>query len=253
MEGFGRLRQARASVLALACLAFARAGSAQAAEAVATLTVPGDSEAVLSSIVSLPVAAIRVASGTPVAKEAILVEMNKEKLQRELEGLKKELEHVKSEQRYRASERDLGGAGAGSTMFGGGGNSIQANLAMAEGDLTRDMLEVQTKLATADVRAPQDGYVVKHFLAAGAPARKRKPALTFVEARKTRVQVSVGGGEYRPGELVVVASADSSSRFRATVAESSPTPAGLSLLLQPEELPFLSLGAPTEVTVSGVK
>lgn len=219
-------------------------------QATAKLVVPEAAVTVVAAKVSLPVSVLAAAAGTPAPKDSILVVMEKDELQRELKLRLEELDAVRSEMRFRTSNREVRGGGGGTTPFSRPDNSIDTNLAMREADLTRDLLEVQTKLSLADVRALDDGYVVRHLVPVGVTAKKRKPVLSFVRSADTEVLLEVQGGEHRAGEALLVTSVASGSRFHATVAKATPTGAGSELVLRPQELPFLSVGVPEAVIVS---
>lgn len=220
--------------------------------ATATLFAPVDSVQVISSVVTLPVSSLPVAAGTPVVKATVLIETDKMRLQKELRGVEGELDAVQEKKRFLASNKEVR-RGGGSTQFSGPDVSMETDLALREADLMRDLLDVQTKLSTADIRAPRDGYVVEHFVASGSQAKKRKPALSFIGADQTLVQLSVSGKGYLEGDTVVVTSADSLRHFRARVLKVSDAPSGQALVLQPVELPFLSLESPAGVVVAKAK
>ena len=120
----------------------------------------------------------------------------------------------------------------------------------------RDMLEVQTRLSIAEPRAPEDGYPVRNFYAAGAEAKRRKPLVSFVAATQTALTVTLEEGaaaDFPPGaEVTVTSGADAALRFRATVVSSAASAAsgGVELALRPLELPFLALDRPAEVVVT---
>lgn len=240
-----------AVVMLPSCLSIA-ALAQEATTASATLLAPADSVELISSVATLPIFSLPVKAGMPVVKATVLIETDKKRLQKELRGVEGELDEVQEKKRFLASNKEVR-RGGGSTQFSGPDVSMETDLALREADLMRDLIDVQTKLSTADIRAPRDGYVVEHFVASGSQAKKRKPALSFIGADQTLVQVSVSGKGYLAGDTVVVTSADSLRHFRARVLKVSDAPSGQALVLQPVELPFLSLESPAEVVVAKAK
>lgn len=120
-----------------------------------------------------------------------------------------------------------------------------------------ELMELQTRLTTAPLFAPADGYVVRHLYAVGATAKKRKPILVFVEAKKTVLEASVPADQadrFQSGSEVRVASMiDPAQVFLGRVEGSVPAGETVSLRIRPTELPFLTLGTSTPVTLSPVR
>lgn len=236
----------------------AAAAAVQPATGSGRLTAPEAAVVVINAVVTLPVAALPQLPGEPVKKGTILAEMNVVKLEREMRELQRRLRDVQEEKRNRTSNREVGGAVAGS-----GGSStataqrpssgIETNLAIQEADAMRDMLEVQTRLSQASPRAPADGYLIRNYYAVGAAAKRRKPLVSFVAANATALAVSLPGAtpaDYPAGAEVTVRSADDTERhFRGVVVSSRDGAAGLELTVRPLELPFLTLDRPATVTI----
>ncbi len=219
---------------------------------IASLVAPAGAETTLNAAVSLPVRALPVVAGEPVKKGSILVEMNVEKIERELRELQRTLRDIQEEKRYRKSNKDVQRGGS-TQLFQGPDNSIEANLAIKEADAMRDLLEVQTKLSIASPRAPEDGYLTRNFYTVGADAKRRKPLVSFVAANATALAVSLPGAtaaDYPAGAEVTVRSADDTERrFRGVVVSSRDGAAGLELNIRPLELPFLTLDRPATVAI----
>jgi multidrug resistance efflux pump len=219
----------------------------------ASLAAPGNVTTV-SAAQSLPVLGLPVPAGSPVPRGALIVEVDLSKLQRELNAAQKELNEVQAERRFRASNRQVVRRG-GNRQFDGPGNSMEANLEMRESDAMRELLDVQTKLSTAQIRAPEDGYVVEHLLAPGGKSKKRKPAFDFVELSSVRVTIEMelsAGSDFPPdSEARVSSSSEPDRSFRARVDSLVTTSEGGAVItLEPLELPFLALGASAPVTLS---
>lgn len=221
----------------------------------ARLLAPEASVMVLNAAVTLPVVALPVAPGEPVAKGTVLVELKLEKIERELRQLQKDLRTIQAEKRNQASNKEVQ-RGGGSTLFQGPSRGVETDLAIQEADAMRDMLEVQTKLSIAEPRASEDGYLVRSFYAPGAEAKRRKPLVSFVAATQTALKVTLEEGvaaDFPPGaEVTVTSGADAAQRFRAKVVSAAASAAGggAALELRPLELPFLALDRPAEVTLS---
>jgi hypothetical protein len=124
-------------------------------------------------------------------------------------------------------------------------------------DASRELPELQTRLTQAPVRAPKDGYFVSSLFEVGMSTKKRKPAATFVPLAKTVLEVRVPAADAAPlvgaREVVVRAAGEPPREFRGKLAGSTPDGDRVVLRIQPVELPFLALGAPTPVTVSAVR
>jgi hypothetical protein len=234
----------------VSCLALLPAGlAAQTLSGSARLQAPESSIVVLNAVVSLPVDSHPTVAGEPVRKGAILAEMKVEKLERELRELQKDLRSIQEEKRYRTSSKEVT-LGGGSPLFQGPSSGVEADLAIKEADAMRDMLEVQTRLSQASPRAPEDGYLVRNLVAAGADAKRRKPLVSFVAASRTTLTITVPAvaATLPPGTAVDVASAENAElHFRGVIATGgSPT----EVVVRPLELPFLALDRPQTVTVT---
>lgn len=236
----------------------APAAAVQPATGLGQLTAPEAAVVVINAVVTLPIAALPQRPGEPVKKGTILAEMNVVKLEREMRELQRRLRDIQEEKRNRTSNREVGGAVAGS-----GGSStataqrpssgIETNLAIQEADAMRDMLEVQTRLSQASPRAPGDGYLIRNFYAVGAEAKRRKPLVSFVAASATSLAVTLPGAglaDYPAGAEVTVRSAENSGQaFRGVIVSSRAGAADLELTLRPLELPFLALDRPVPITI----
>ena len=102
------MRPPSSTLLPLALLLLILAGAAPAAAAVpsqARLVVPPGSETTLKSELSLPVKALPAPLLQPVAKGALLVEIDVTKLEKELDGTRKTLVRAQAERRRLATER----------------------------------------------------------------------------------------------------------------------------------------------------
>ena len=174
---------------------------------------------------SLVVGAIVTPAGTPAIQGQILVTFDTASLQRRLDSQQKELREIQKERRNP--------------------NPSDFTWATRETDATRELLELQSRLAAAAVRAPSDGYVVRNRIHPGSKAKRRKAALDFVEISATRLTVTLvpeSSPAFVPGEIVAVGRPGGGQSFRArvdTVERSFGSGAALSLT--PLELPFLSL------------
>lgn len=237
--------------LLLAAASFATA-AVHAVTAEARLVAPPGSETELKSAVSLEVQALPAASLQPVAKGAILVEMDVKKLQKELEGLRRDLTRAQEEKRLLAVQRGATSSSPASNSRTDLANAQAVSEAqMAESNALSDLARVQSELATADLRAPADGFVARQLFAVGAKAKKRKPLVVFVEAQKTVLEAAVPAAEAGPfavGASLHVTDAGNPARgFRARVLSAEPAGESVALRLQPLELPFLALDSPASV------
>ncbi|MEO8195096.1 MAG: efflux RND transporter periplasmic adaptor subunit [Thermoanaerobaculia bacterium] len=251
-------RPRRAFRLALLLTAVATASATAAAHAVAVearLGAAPASAAELKSMVSLEVRALPAALNQPVAKGAMLVEMDLAKLQKELEGEQKTLVSAQEEKRRLAVQRGATSSSPASNSRVDMRNAQDVSDAqMAESNAVSDIARLQSELSTADLRAPADGYVLRQLFAVGAKAKKRKPLAVFVEANKTVLEASVPVAEAGPftvGAAVRVVDAGNAARgFRGKVLSVEPTGDSVALRIQPLELPFLALDAAASVSLS---
>lgn len=192
---------------------------------------------------SVTVLALPVPAGSPVSKGTLLAELDLQSLQRALDNTVRELEAAKTERRDRPpvpSGRSTGPA------------ESPADLAIRQG--TTELLNLQSRLGRAPIRAPEDGYVVRHFFAPGSKSRKRKPFLEFAGLPRLRVQISLAAAEadrFRVGkEVELVAADDGLRRFRGRVEAATPGDGGITLAIRPLELPFLELGVAAELRLT---
>lgn len=231
------------------------APAAHAVAAEARLVAPPGSEAELKSAISLEVRALPAAPNQPVAKGAFLVQMDLTKLQKELEGEQKTLASAQEEKRRLAVQRGATSSTPASNSRVDMQNAQNVSDAqMEESNAISDIARLQTELATADLRAPADGYVVRQLFAVGAKAKKRKPLVVFVEAQKAVLELSLPAAEAAPfvtGAAVRVADAANAARsFRGKVLSADPAGDSVALRIQPLELPFLALASAATVNLS---
>lgn len=207
----------------------------------------------INGVVSLPVRALPVVPGEPVRKGSVLLEINVERLDRELRERQNDLRRIQEEKRYRASNKEVQRGGGGSTSGQRPDTSVEANLGLQEADAMRDMLEVQTRISQASPRAPADGYLVRTFYAVGADTKRRKPLVSFIPADKTVLVVALSGAvaaDFPSGAAVSVSSAeDAKPAFRGVIVSSLASETDLEVTIRPLELPFLALERPATVTV----
>ncbi|MEO8196491.1 MAG: VWA domain-containing protein [Thermoanaerobaculia bacterium] len=174
---------------------------------------------------SLVVDAFVTPAGTPATKGQILVTFDTASLQQQLDSQQKNLREIQQERRNPSTS--------------------DVTWATREIDATRELLELQSSLAAAAVRAPSDGYVVRNRVNLGGKAKRRKPVVDFVEFSATRLTATLvpePSPAFAPGEIVAVAQPGGGKRFRArvdTVDRSSGS--GAALALTPLELPYLML------------
>jgi len=247
-------RSVRLTVLAVIA-ALASVPAAQAATVDARLVAPAGSETELKATLSAEVRSLPAALGQPVEKGALLVEMDLSKLQKELEGERKNLASAQEEKRRLAVQRGATSSSPASNSRTDMSNAqAVADAQMAESNAISDLARLQSELATANLRAPGDGYVVRQLFAVGAKAKKRKPLLGFVEAQKTVLEAAIPAAEagaFVPGASVRVADAANAARsFRAKVLSAAPAGETVALRLQPLELPFLALDTQASVQLA---
>ncbi len=242
------------SLLAVCALVLPVA-AAHAVAVEARLVAPPGSEAELKAAISLEVRALPAALHQPVAKGAMLVEMDLTKLQKELEGEQKTLASAQEEKRRLAVQRGATSSTPASNSRVDMQNAQNVSDAqMEESNAISDIARLQSELSTADLRAPADGYVLRQLYAVGAKAKKRKPLVVFVEAGKAVLEASVPAAEAGPftaGAAVRVADAGNAARaFRGKVLSAEPAGESVALRIQPLELPFLALDTAASVNLS---
>lgn len=250
-----RSRHRNSFGFALLLAAAATGSPTQAVESEARLVVPPGSEAELKSTLSLTVRALPAPLHQPVTKGTLLVEMDVQKLQKELEGQRKTLTRAQAEKRELATQRRATSSTPASSSRADMANAqAVADAQMAEANALSDLARIQTELATADLRAPDDGYVLRQLYAVGAKARRRTPLLVFVAAQKVVVEAAVPAAVAEPfavGSAVRVADSGNPSRvFRGKILSADPAGDSVALRIQPLELPFLALEAIASVTLS---
>ena len=236
----------------------AAAFAAEAAGAIgieARLVAPAGSESELKSALTLPVRALPTAINQPAPKGAVLVEMDVAKLQKELEGLRKDLTRAQNRKRELASSRGATSSSPSSNSRADMQNASEVSEAqMEEANAISDLARVQTELATANLLAPDDGYVRRNLFAVGATAKKRKPLATFVEAKKTVVETAVpaaAAAAFAVGATVRIADATNSAvGFRGKVLAATPEGETVALRIQPLELPFQALDSTASARLS---
>lgn len=238
---------------AAASVAIPTALSAIAIEA--RLVVPPGSETELKSALSTAVQALPAPVNQPLPKGTLLIEMDLRKVQKEFDALTKDLARAQAERRRLANERGATSSTPASTNRVDMGNAqAVADAQFAEATAMSDLTRAQTELATANLRAPADGYVVRQLYAVGAKAKRRKPILVFVEAQKTAVEVAVPAAEAGPfavGRAVRIADAGNPSRgFRGRVLSLDPAGDSVAIRIQPLELPYLAVEVPAPATLS---
>lgn len=206
------------------------------------LVVRPDSTVAVKATEPLVVVSIPVPAGMPVSAGALLAELDLKSLQRALEGERRELEELRVQQRNRPAES------------GRGGNVTNSALELAIVDGSNSVLALQSRIAQAAVRAPEDGYVVRHLYEVGAKAKKRKPFLEFARLADLRLEIAVPAPEadrYPTGsDVQVTAAADPSRRFRGRVESATPGTGHVALSIRPVELPFLRLDVAEDLRLS---
>jgi multidrug resistance efflux pump len=132
-----------------------------------------------------------------------------------------------------------------------------AELQFAEANAMTELVELQTRITSAPLHAPADGYVVRHLYAVGATTKKRKPLLTFVEAKKLVLEATVPAAQAAPfaagADVKVVSMIDPAQAFLGRVESATPAGEAVALRIRPAALPFLTLGTTTPVTLSAAR
>lgn len=244
---------------ALALWAALAAGSVAAgAQVPAQAVLQADPAGVqaIKATASLTVLALPVDAHRPAAEGALLGDLDLARLEQEVEQARERLERARREKRdisVRGGVRRPGSTGSSRDSNPAGAWQEMA-LESAESDAMRDMVDAQTRLTEAPVRAPRNGYVVEYLYPVGSQARKRKPFLSFVPIESTRLTLTLASDAAAPfaagGRVAVQDSSDPELRFVARIASSSPAGNRTVLQLVPEELPFLTLDTTTAVVVS---
>ncbi len=219
------------------------------------LVAPAGSETELKSALSTEVLALPTPVNQPVPKGAILIEMDLRKLQKEYDGLTRDLTAAQAEKRRLASERGVtSSTPASHSPADLAAAQAVADAQMAESIAMSDLARVQTELATANLRAPANGYLLRQLYAVGAKAKRRKPLLVFVEAQKTVVEAAVPAAQAGPfsvGRAVRITDPGNPALgFRGKILSIDPAGDPVALRIQPLELPFLALDAPAAVSLS---
>jgi len=243
------------SLAACAALLFAAAPTfAQPIEVDARLSLPTGAETMIDAAVSLPVLAVAELN-LPVRKTAVLAQLDKEKLEKELAGARKQLSSAQAEKRRLATDR-----GATTSAVTGNDrtsmrNSQEVGMAeAAEQQAMSEMTTLTTQLAQTLVRAPEDGFLAKVLYAVGAKTKKRKPFLVFAEATRTVIETSVPaaqGAALTPGATVRLSAIGGEVRsFQGKVVAAVPEGDSIALRIQPLELPFFPLGTSQRLALS---
>ena len=227
---------------------------AQPIEVNAQLVLPTGAETLIDSSVSLPILAIAELN-LPVRKTAVLAQLDKEKLEKELDGARKQLASAQAEKRRLATERRATTSAVTSNDRTSMQNSQQVGAAesaeqMALGEITT----LTTQIAQTLVRAPEDGFLAKTLYQVGAKTKKRKPFLVFAESSKTVLETSVPaaqGAAYAPGAKVRLTSTGGEDRaFFGKVLAAIPEGDSVALRIQPLDLPFFPLGSSQRLALS---
>jgi multidrug resistance efflux pump len=240
----------------LAALVFAVAAplSALPVEVEARLTLPAGAEIQIDSPASLPVLAI-AEPNLPVRKTAILAQLDKEKLEEELEGERRNLSSAQAEKRRLATER---GATSSSPVSNNRVDMQNAqNVAAAESAEQQALAEITaltTQIQQSLVRAPADGFLAKSLYAVGAKTKKRKPFLVFAEASKTVIDATVPATDAAPftvgANVRLAATGGEVKGFTGKVVAATPAGDAVALRIQPLELPFFPLGTTQRLALS---
>lgn len=240
-----------------ALVAFALGAAAPVAAVVevdARLTIPAGAETQITSPASLPV--LRIAEpNLPVRKTAVLAILDKEKLERELEGTRKTLLSAQAEKRRLATDRRA----TTSAVTGNDRTSLQNSQQVgaaesAEQQALSEITALTTQIQQANVRAPEDGFLTKSLFAVGAKTKKRKPFLVFAESSKTVIEANVPSteaGAFGTGTTVRLSATGSEVKsIQGKVLSAVPQGDTVALRIQPLELPFFPLGSTTRLALS---
>jgi hypothetical protein len=226
----------------------------------ALLVAPPEAVKELKATASLPVTSLPAAPNQPVRLGELLVGVDVSKMEKELAAARKNLESAQDEKRERTTGQEVvrgtasgGGSGGGQGPSGG----RMAELQVAEANAMSELLELQTRITMAPLHAPADGYVVRHLYAVGATTKKRKPLLTFVEAKKLVLEATVPAAQAAPfaagTEVKVASMIDPAQAFLGRIESATPAGEAVALRIRPAGLPFLTLGTTTPVTLSAAR
>jgi multidrug resistance efflux pump len=250
-----RRRLPLASLAALALLLpMAAPLAAQPIEVDAHLVLPAGAETLIDASLSLPVLAIAELN-LPVRKTAILAQLDKEKLEKELDGARKSLSSAQAEKRRLATDRRATTSQVTTNDRAALQGAQQVGAAeAAEQQAMSDMTTLTTQIAQTLVRAPEDGFLAKALYSVGAKTKKRKPFLVFAEVSRTVVEASVPAAQasaFAPGTKVRLASTAGDARgFQGKVVAATPEGDSVALKIQPLELPYFPLGSSERVAIS---
>ncbi len=242
-------------VLVAAC------GAACAAAAFAQIAVQAQVSAVATEVravkatASLPVLALPVERHLPVREGTLLGDLDLSKLEKSLREATERLEQARSERRRMTTDRGVArpGSSGSNRDTAPAGAWQEMSVETAEADATREMVEAQTRLSEAPVRAPKDGYVLDYFYPVGSTSKKRKPFLEFAGLDATRVTVTLAAAEAAPfvaGATVRLGDpGDPAVAFRGRIEGVAPAGDRIALTVRPLELPFLTLDTATPATL----
>lgn len=242
-------------------LVVAAFGAAFAAAAFAQVAVQAQLSAVTTEVkpvkatASLPVLALPVDRYLPVREGTVLGELDLAKLEKSLREATDRLEQARSERRRMTTDRGVArpGSSGSNRDTAPAGAWQEMSVETAEADATREMVEAQTRLSEAPVRAPRDGYVLDYFYPVGSTSKKRKPFLDFVGIDSTRVTVTLAAAEAAPfaaGVTVRLSDpSDPAAAFRGRIESVAPAGDRVALTVRPLDLPFLTLDTATPATL----
>lgn len=224
-------------------------------EAEAKLTLPAGAEITVNSPASLPVLTLPVEIHKPVKKNTVILQIDKSKLEKELEGTRKSLASAQAEKRRLAIERR--GATSQPTSQDPAALRAAQEIGMAEAAEQRAMSDIsmlQMQIAESTVKAPEDGYVTKQLYAVAAKTKRRKPLLMFAPASKVILEASLPAAEAAPfaaGTTVrIAATGGAAGSFQGKVLAATPAGESVALRIQPLELAFLTLGQSARISLT---
>ena len=242
------------ALASFALLTLAAPGFAQPIEVDVRLTLPAGAETTIESAVGLPVLAV-AEPNLPVKKSAVLAQLDKEDLERELDATRKQLASAQAEKRRLAVDRGATSSSPSSNDRTALRNAQEVSTAeSAEQQALSEITTLTTRIAQSLVRAPEDGYLVKSLYQVGAKTKKRKPFLIFAEASRVLVEAKVPAAQaapFTPGATVRLSSTAGDGRtFQAKVLAATPEGDSVTLKLQPLELPLFPLGSTNRLALS---